>query len=96
MQIFLFDLTFLDHVSLRHPRGPAAGGAGGCSALFCLEECLEVDSPDRRAAENEDDAVEYQRRSFEQLIIARSKQSLEKGDLYVLVETGVQTEQVCI
>jgi hypothetical protein len=85
---------YVDRANFRFPRGPAAGASGGSSSLFCVDESLEADSPENQTTDNDEDAIDYQRRSFEQLIIARSKQSLERGDMFVLVEIGVQTEPV--
>lgn len=80
-------VVFTDRVSVR----PSRGAAAYSSSLYCLDECLETDSPVR--LQKDEDSIDFQRRSFEQLIIARSKQSLDRADMFT-VDIGVQTEQV--
>lgn len=69
---------------------------GASSSLFTLDEFSEADSPDRLSLFCEEESVDNQRRSFEQLVVRRSKQSIEIPDLFFTAEAGVQTESVSV
>jgi len=81
-----------DNVSVKKRHGLSA--MKGSSTLCCLDECPEIDSPSACNFDVDDDGIEYQRRSFELMVSARSKLSLDKEDIFIMTEAGVQTDQV--